>query len=193
MIAPESEVGSDLWQTEGFATRIEYARDVIEELGIAATEGFNRLSHGGVEIGGVLFGLRTPDSIEISAHRALVCEYALGPSFTLSDNDRRTLEDLLASVATDPNLAGMQPVGCTTPIPAPTSPSLRRTCSSIPAISRSHGRSRWCFGHTTSIRYARVSSSASRTAPSMLRQRGRNLLSLPNAVNRARVCSRTTQ
>jgi len=111
MIAPESDVGSDLWEAEGFATRIEYARAVIEELGIAATEGFNRLSHGGVEIGGVLFGVRTPYSIEICAQRALACEYAFGPSFTLSENDRAALEDLLASVATDPALAGMQPVG----------------------------------------------------------------------------------
>jgi hypothetical protein len=111
MIVPESDVGSDLWQAEEFATRIEYARAVIEELGIAATEGFNRLSHGGVEIGGVLYGVRTPDSIEICAQRALACEYAFGPSFTLSEDDQRTLEDLLASVATDPDLAGMQPVG----------------------------------------------------------------------------------
>jgi proteasome lid subunit RPN8/RPN11 len=111
MIAPESDVGSDLWKAEGFATRIQYACAVIEELGSAATEGFNRMSHGGVEIGGVLFGFRTPDSIEICAQRALACEYAFGPSFTLSENDRRTLDDLLASVATDPDLEGMQPVG----------------------------------------------------------------------------------
>jgi hypothetical protein len=69
------------------------------------------MSHGGVEIGGVLFGVRTPDSIEICAQRPLGCEYAFGPSFTLSENDRRTLEQLLASVATDADLAGMQPVG----------------------------------------------------------------------------------
>ena len=111
MIAPESDIGSDCWQAAGFATRIEYARAVIEELGTAATDGFNCLSHGGVEIGGVLFGVRTPDSIEIRAQRALACEYAFGPSFTLSENDRRTIEDLLASVATDPDLEGMQPVG----------------------------------------------------------------------------------
>lgn len=111
MIAPESDIGSELWQSEGFTTRIQYSRAVLEELGIAATEGFNRLSHGGVEIGGVLFGVRTPDSIEICAHRALDCEYAFGPSFTLSENDKRALEELLASVATDPDLARMQPVG----------------------------------------------------------------------------------
>src|SRR6185369_17485709 len=34
-----------------------------------------------------------------------------GPSFTLSENDRRTLEQLLASPSSDSQLSGMQPVG----------------------------------------------------------------------------------
>jgi proteasome lid subunit RPN8/RPN11 len=109
MIAPD--IGSELWQVEGLVTPVEYSRGVIEELGIAATEGFNRLSHGGVEIGGVLFGIRTAKSIEVCAYRALECEYALGPSFTLSEKDRRGLEELIASAPTDPDLADMQPVG----------------------------------------------------------------------------------
>jgi proteasome lid subunit RPN8/RPN11 len=111
LIASESDIDSELWQAEGFATRIGYSRAVMQELGMAATEGFNRLSHGGVEIGGVLFGVRTPDSVKILAHRALKCEYALGPSFTLSANDTRSLEELLASAAQDPDLSGMQAVG----------------------------------------------------------------------------------
>ena len=111
MISPVSDIPSEVWQADGYATRIEYSRAVIEELGIAATDGFNRLAHGGVEIGGVLFGVRNSDSIEILAHRALTCEYAFGPSFTLSENDGRALEDLLASVADNPELAGMQAVG----------------------------------------------------------------------------------
>jgi proteasome lid subunit RPN8/RPN11 len=81
------------------------------ELALAATEGFNRVPRGGVEIGGVLFGTRGHDAVKILAHRALACEYASGPSFTLSDHDRRTLETLLASSRTDRDLSGMQPVG----------------------------------------------------------------------------------
>src|SRR5450759_184080 len=75
-------------QADDCAVRIAYSRAVIEELSLAATDGFNRLAHGGVEIGGVLFGVRDPDAVKILAHRALACEYAFGPSLTLSDNDR---------------------------------------------------------------------------------------------------------
>ena len=104
-------IESDVWQAEGYATRIEYSRVVIDELRIAATDGFNRLAHGGVEIGGVLFGVGNSDSIEILAHKPLTCEYAFGPSFTLSENDKRALENLLASAPADPELTGMQAVG----------------------------------------------------------------------------------
>jgi len=98
-------------QADDCAVRIAYSRAVMEELSLAATDGFNRLAHGGVEIGGVLFGVRDPDAVKILAHRALACEYAFGPSWMLSDNDRCALEDLLASPNTDSNLSGMQPVG----------------------------------------------------------------------------------
>jgi proteasome lid subunit RPN8/RPN11 len=102
---------SEVWQAAGCALRIAYSRSVMEELRLAASNDFNRLAKGGVEIGGVLFGVRDSDAVKILAHRALDCEYAFGPSFTLSDNDRRALEDLLASPHTDSGLSGMRPVG----------------------------------------------------------------------------------
>ncbi len=83
----------------------------MEELRLAVSDAFHRLAHGGFEIGGVLFGLRDADAVKILAQRALACEYAFGPSITLSDNDRRGLEDLLAAPETDRLLSGMQPVG----------------------------------------------------------------------------------
>ena len=83
----------------------------MEELRFTAVDGFHRLVHGGVEIGGILFGVRDPDGVKILAHRELACEYVFGPSFTLSENDRRTLEQLLASPSSDSQLSGMQPVG----------------------------------------------------------------------------------
>lgn len=111
MDSTASDVELDVWQADGCAVRIQYSRAVMEEVRLAAFDGFHRLSHGGVEIGGVLFGAREPDAVKILAHRAFACEYAFGPSFTLSDNDRRAFEDLLASPDTDSDLSGMQPVG----------------------------------------------------------------------------------
>ena len=101
----------DVWQADGCAVRIAYSRAVMEELRLAAVDGFHRLAHGGVEIGGVLFGVRDPDGVKILAHRELACEYVFGPSFTLSENDRRALEELLVSPSSDSQLSGMQPVG----------------------------------------------------------------------------------
>jgi hypothetical protein len=83
----------------------------MEELRLAAVDGFHRLAHGGIEIGGVLFGVFDPDGVKILAHRELACEYVFGPSFTLSENDRRALEGLLVSPSCDSQLSGMQPVG----------------------------------------------------------------------------------
>src|SRR5450432_2795514 len=101
----------EVWQPAGCAVRIDYSRAVMEELRVAACDGLNRLAHGGVEIGGILFGVRGPEAVKILAHQALACEYAFGPSFTLWDNDRRALVELLALPDTDSSLSGMQPVG----------------------------------------------------------------------------------
>src|SRR5581483_5188562 len=108
---PTVDIELETWRAEDGAARVDYARAVIDELGISATEGFNRLPHGGVEIGGVLFGTRESDRVKALAYRALECEHALGPSFTLSENDRRAFEELLNAPAADSELAGMQPVG----------------------------------------------------------------------------------
>ena len=104
------DAGLEVWQAEGCAVRIDYSRSVMEELRLAASDGLKRLKNG-VEIGGVLFGFRESDSLKIMAHRALACEYAFGPTFTLSNNDRRVLEELLLSSDTDSRLSGMHAVG----------------------------------------------------------------------------------
>ena len=105
------DLSLDAWQADGCPTRIEYARAVMEELRLAAMEGLNRIPHGGVEIGGVLFGYRDQDSVTILAHRPLACEYAFGPTFKLSDNDGRAMRDLQLAPGTDRELSGMQAVG----------------------------------------------------------------------------------
>ena len=104
------DAGLEVWQAEGCGVRIDYSRSVMEELRLAASDGLKRLKNG-VEVGGVLFGFRDSDSLKIMAHRALACEYAFGPTFTLSNNDRRVLEELMLSPDTDSRLSGMHAVG----------------------------------------------------------------------------------
>jgi proteasome lid subunit RPN8/RPN11 len=106
-----SDEGLEVWQPAGLSVRIEYDRAVLGELGTAATEGFNRLNHGGIEIGGVLFGRREPDGLKVTAYRELACEHAFGPSFTLSESDCRALQVLLDTSKNDPELLELQAVG----------------------------------------------------------------------------------
>jgi len=84
---------------------------LINEIRIAVVEAFYSVPRGGVEIGGVFFGVRRDQNIEIRAHRPIKCEYLTGPSFSLSVKDQIGLAGVLAAPETDPELAGMVPLG----------------------------------------------------------------------------------
>jgi len=74
---------------------------------MTATDASLALPHGGMEIGGVLFGTRTEASVCILAERPLACEHALGPTFTLSAEDGARLRKLLD----EGRAQGLEPVG----------------------------------------------------------------------------------
>jgi len=99
------------WTAEGHSISIEYSNSVLEEIRLEAVKGITLLRHGGVEVGGILFGSNAGDKIRISAFRALRSEYAYGPNFILSRNDEVALENLLQESKADPSLDGMEPVG----------------------------------------------------------------------------------
>jgi proteasome lid subunit RPN8/RPN11 len=99
------------WSVEGHAIQIEYAVDVLEEICADAVDGLYRFRHGGVEIGGVLYGEAAGDLIRILAYRPLDCEHAFGPRFVLSDRDRASLKDLLYAPRRQAELRGLEPVG----------------------------------------------------------------------------------
>src|SRR6266446_5005859 len=89
----EREYGT--WSVAGQPIQIEYAVGVLSEIDRTVVEGFNRLRHGGIEVGGVLFGVRNERTISILAFRPLSCEHALGPNFVLSKSDEVALAELL--------------------------------------------------------------------------------------------------
>ncbi len=101
----------ETWQAPGHPLVVEYSALVMEELRQAAEEGFQRIGHGGLEVGGVLFGTREVGSVSIEDWRVLECEHARGPSFVLSDNDEAGLARLLEDARTDPELKDLAPVG----------------------------------------------------------------------------------
>jgi proteasome lid subunit RPN8/RPN11 len=100
-----------VWSVSGHSLSIEYLPTILEEIRAYATDGFNRIRHGGIEVGGVLFGVKSGDCIRIFGWRALDCEHAEGPGFVLSDNDEAALRVLSEESRKDPKLNGLEPVG----------------------------------------------------------------------------------
>jgi proteasome lid subunit RPN8/RPN11 len=106
-----SDVKFGTWSAQESPVAIEYSLVVIEEIRQEVTEGFQKLSRGGVEVGGALYGTRDGRSISIQAMRPILCEHARGPAFILSDNDKRALEEQLQRDPEDPRLEGMECLG----------------------------------------------------------------------------------
>jgi proteasome lid subunit RPN8/RPN11 len=83
----------------------------MDQIRMAAVDGYLCVPHGGVETGGILFGTHDCGVVRILAWRPIVCEYAKGPSFVLSAKDEAALAEALRSSQSDPELAGLEPAG----------------------------------------------------------------------------------
>src|SRR5580658_2327758 len=99
------------WSVAESPISIEYSLVVIEEVRHEVAEGFQRLSRGGIEVGGVLYGVREGRTIRALAMRPMACEHARGPTFLLSDRDRQALHAQLLRDAEDPQLEGLISLG----------------------------------------------------------------------------------
>ncbi len=111
MSLAEIEPEYGVWSIEGLPLRIEYLVPVLEEISAIAVDGLYRFRHGGMEVGGVLFGTVQRGVVRITAFRSLDCEHAFGPRFVLSERDKAAMRQLLELPRTEPSLAGLLPVG----------------------------------------------------------------------------------
>ena len=115
MAMPQSGRRSDndtaVWRATGRPLAIEYSRMVMEELRVAAEEGFQKIPHGGIEVGALLLGTRAENTVRVLEWRPMDCEHARGPGFVLSERDLAGVETLMAQCATAPELRGLEPVG----------------------------------------------------------------------------------
>lgn len=100
-----------LWTVPESPVSIEYSLVVIEEIRHEVAEGYQRLSRGGIEVGGILYGTHDGPVVRVLAIRPISCEHAHGPAFQLSANDRTALDEQLTREQMDPRLAGMIAVG----------------------------------------------------------------------------------
>lgn len=99
------------WRIPGHDHDIEIPLGVVAAILAAAKEGFNRFPRGGLEVGGVLFGVREEGRVQVRAARPIPCKHTLGPSFTLAPEEHDELAARLLALKDDPELAGLVPVG----------------------------------------------------------------------------------
>lgn len=100
-----------LWKVAEHPIAIECPAPLLEEINGEVQDGFRRLSRGGVEVGGILFGRRTASTIRILAWRPIVCEHSRGAAFLLSNTEVQNLVGQLEAAQGDPHLKVLEPVG----------------------------------------------------------------------------------
>lgn len=110
-LTPGPDVKFGLWAAPESPVTIEYSLVVIEEIRHDVAEGFQRLSRGGIEVGGVLYGTFEGSTVRVLAMRPISCEHARGPGFVFSDKDRMNLHEQLLRDKDDPHLQGLVSVG----------------------------------------------------------------------------------
>lgn len=108
-MTPLPESATVRWNPPGAPAAVECSAEVLDAIRHAALQGLQKLARGGLEEGGVLWGVARDGRLSIAAMRPIECEHARGPSFLLSDADREKLRASLA--AADPELHGLAPLG----------------------------------------------------------------------------------
>ena len=96
-----------IWRYAPLDAEVVCTSAVLETVRQHAAEGRSQLSHGGLEVGGILVGRRTDRSMEIVGALPIECEHKLGPLFILSAADEKALDTTLAG----DKLGTLQPVG----------------------------------------------------------------------------------
>ncbi|HEY6989100.1 MAG TPA: hypothetical protein VH369_11980 [Bryobacteraceae bacterium] len=108
---PERIAERAVWTAPDSSSTVTYSLSVFHEIDFAVNEGYRKISHGGVEVGGLLFGVLEENGPQIDAFRPVACDHASGPSFVLSEGDVERLAAQLDAAASDPELSALKPVG----------------------------------------------------------------------------------
>ena len=106
-----NDVTFGTWSSAASSVTIEYSLVVVEEIRHEVAEGFQKLSRGGIEVGGLLYGVREGQIVRIMAIRPATCEHAGGPTFRLSERDRAALHEQIRQDQTDARLEDLVCVG----------------------------------------------------------------------------------
>src|SRR5581483_3021552 len=92
------------WRSLDGAACVTLDCEIVDGLKSEVLAGFHALPKRGAEVGGLLLGRfenGAGSSVSIEAYQPLACEYRFGPSFVLSETDRRRLEAALEALQQD--------------------------------------------------------------------------------------------
>lgn len=99
--APTVRDGWLVWEVPGKPVSVRLSLDVVGRLGMAVREGFKALPRRGLETGGLLIGAKKGTGnqavVTVDDFEPIESEHAAGPSYLLSDADRRLLEARIAA------------------------------------------------------------------------------------------------
>ena len=93
--------GRMVWEVAGKPVSVRLSLEVVGRLGMAVREGFKALPRRGLETGGLLIGTRREAGnqvvVDVDDFEAVESEHTAGPSYVLSEADRRRLEARIAA------------------------------------------------------------------------------------------------
>jgi hypothetical protein len=99
-VAPATGDGWLVWDVPQKPVSVRLTTDVASRLRMAVWEGFKSLRHRGLETGGLLIGTTREVGnrvvVEIDDFEPVESQHASGPSYVLSESDRRLLEERIA-------------------------------------------------------------------------------------------------
>src|SRR5690242_15951529 len=76
--------------------RIQFNQDAMDRLGAVVMEGFKAVPRRGLEVGGLLMGRVENDCVIVEDIEAVDSEHQRGPSWLLSEKDKRLLSAAVA-------------------------------------------------------------------------------------------------
>ncbi len=111
MIKPAGDTILGVWNAPEVPVRVEYPLDIMEELRALVCDDLQRLSRGGSDAAGLLFGVVRGPVARILTWRPISRGPIEEQAARLALHDRAELVRVLSGAATDPAIHGMEPLG----------------------------------------------------------------------------------
>ena len=98
------------WNSASAPFAIRYSRSLLQKIDFFVGDAYRRIPHGGLEVGGLLYGSMADGALMLVAYQPIECEHSQGPGFVLSEGDleglRKQMSEPFREDGTDLPIAG---------------------------------------------------------------------------------------